>query len=144
MCLHGKPCRTCRQVIGCLGFSLQLGRYSRCVGVSWCSLGNTWNLKGKQISIDENGDVQPFLIIWFIIQLEANHFNQSGSFRFLVVLKIDKYLTQDLKKYVVVSNIFHFNPYLGRRSYLTNSFQLGRNHPLVKMYAKMIRFVRRL
>jgi len=94
-------------------------------GVSWCSLGNTWNLKGKQISIDENGGVQPSFIIWFIIQLKANHFNQSGSFRFLVVLKVDKYLPQDLRKYVAVSNIFHFNPYLERRSYLTNSFQLG-------------------
>ena len=88
------PCRTCRQVIGCLGFSWQLGS-SRCVGsfcwdflgVSWCSLGNTWNLKGKQILMHENGDAQPFFMIWFIIQLKANHFNQSGSFRFLVFLK---------------------------------------------------------
>jgi len=121
-----------------------LGPFAEILGVSWCSLGNTWNLKGKQISIDENGDVQPFFTIWFIIQLKANHFNQSGSFRFLVVLKIDKHLPQDLKKYVSVSNMFHFNPYLQKRSYLTNSFQLGRNHRLVKMYAKMIRFVRRL
>ena len=30
--------------------------------------------------------------------------------------------------YVVVSKLFYFHPYLGKRSNLTNSFQMGRNH----------------
>ena len=32
--------------------------------------------------------------------------------------------------WVVVSNIFHFHPYLGKISNLTNIFQMGSNHQL--------------
>ena len=32
--------------------------------------------------------------------------------------------------WVVVSNIFYFHPYLGKRSNLTNIFQMGWNHHL--------------
>ena len=35
--------------------------------------------------------------------------------------------------WVVVSNIFYFQPYLGKWSNLTNIFQLGWNHQLAKV-----------
>ena len=37
------------------------------------------------------------------------------------------------KKWVVVSNIFYFHPYLGKTSNLTNIFQRGWNHQLEKI-----------
>ena len=37
---------------------------------------------------------------------------------------------------MVVSNIFYFHPYLGKWSNLTNIFQLGWNHQLVKHWDK--------
>ena len=36
----------------------------------------------------------------------------------------------DVQNWVVVSNIFHFHPYLGKWSNLTNIFQMGWNHQL--------------
>ena len=36
----------------------------------------------------------------------------------------------------MVSNIFYFHPYLGRWSNLTNIFQMGWNHQLVKHHVK--------
>ena len=38
--------------------------------------------------------------------------------------------------WVVVSNIFHFHPYLGKWSKLTNIFQMGWNHQLVYFFGE--------
>ena len=35
------------------------------------------------------------------------------------------------------SNIFYFHPYLGKIAILTNIFQMGWNHQLVKLYDKL-------
>ena len=47
----------------------------------------------------------------------------DGSYKF------PWYYTMD-RKWVVVSNIFYFHPYLGKIPILTNIFQLGWNHQL--------------
>ena len=38
--------------------------------------------------------------------------------------------------WVVVSNIFYFQPYLGKIPILTNIFQMGWNHQLVYIFGK--------
>ena len=41
--------------------------------------------------------------------------------------------------YLVVSNIFHFHPYLGKWSNLTNIFQMGWNHQLVCVWKQQVK-----
>ena len=41
---------------------------------------------------------------------------------------------KELEVIVVVSNMFYFHPYLGKITILTNIFQMGWNHQLVRDY----------
>ena len=49
--------------------------------------------------------------------------------------------TKHIYIWVVVSNIFYFYPYLGKKSNLTNIFQMGWTHPIYTcMYTNMLVF----
>ena len=81
------------------------------------------------------------LIVDVLLSCQVEWHWPSPTWNVMTRMALDKKLTDhslDMWKtrfsivvWVVLSNIFHFHPYLGKWSNLTNIFQMGWNHQLV-------------
>ena len=68
-----------------------------------------------------------------IVNIVASWFLFGGTFETKPLTKCRYFSLLMVLNWVVVSNSFYFHPYLGEWSNLTNIFQMGWNHHLVKL-----------